>query len=61
MPRRIGKFLKEVQLEMKRVTWPNRRGVSGATQVVIFTIIVIAFFIGVVDLALMRLLGLIIK
>ncbi|MBA7608698.1 Protein translocase subunit SecE [subsurface metagenome] len=49
MPKRIGKFLKEVRLEMKRVTWPNRREVSGATWVVIFTVMVIALFIGVVD------------
>lgn len=61
MPRRVGKFLKEVRLEMKKVTWPNKREVSGATWVVIFTVIVIALFIGVVDQVLMRLLGLILK
>lgn len=61
MPRRIGKFLKEVRLEMKRVTWPNRREVSGATWVVIVTVVIIALFIGVVDQVLMRLLGLILK
>lgn len=61
MPRRIGRFLKEVRLEMKRVTWPNRREVSGATWVVIITVVIIALFIGVVDQVLMRLLGLILK
>ncbi len=59
MPRRIGRFLKEVRLEMKRVTWPNRREVSGATWVVVVTVVVIALFIGVVDLMLVRLLRLI--
>jgi len=53
MPRRIGKFLKEVKLEMKKVTWPNRKEVSGATWVVIFTVMVVALFIGVVDRLLM--------
>jgi len=59
MPRRIGRFLKEVRLEMKRVTWPNRREVSGATWVVVVTVVIIALFIGVVDLMLVRLLRLI--
>ena len=53
MPRRIGRFLKEVRSEMKKVTWPNRKEVSGATWVVIFTVMVIALFIGVVDRLLM--------
>lgn len=61
MPRRIGEFLKEVRLEMKRVTWPNRREVSGATWVVIITVVTIALFIGIVDQVLLRLLGLILK
>lgn len=61
MPKRIGRFLKEVRLEMKKVTWPNKREVSGATWVVIFTVVVIALFIGVVDLILVRSLGLILK
>ncbi|MCK4648289.1 preprotein translocase subunit SecE [bacterium] len=61
MPKRIGRFLKEVRLEMKRVTWPNRREVSGATWVVIITVVTTALFIGIVDQALLRLLGLILK
>ena len=61
MPIRIGKFLKEVRLEMKRVTWPNRREVSGATWVVIITVVTIALFIGIIDQVLLRLLGLILK
>jgi preprotein translocase subunit SecE len=61
MPRRMGRFLKEVRLEMKRVTWPNKKEVSGATWVVIVTVVIIALFIGIVDQVLMRFLGLILK
>ena len=61
MPRRIGKFLKEVRLEMMKVTWPNRKEVSGATWVVIVTVLIISLFIGIIDLALMRLVGLVLK
>jgi preprotein translocase subunit SecE len=61
MPRRIGRFLKEVRLEMKRVTWPNRREVSGATWVVIVTVVTIALFIWTVDTLLMQSLHLVLK
>lgn len=61
MPRKIGKFLKEVKLEMKRVTWPNRKEISGATWVVVITVVIVALFIGVVDQMLVRGLGLILK
>ncbi len=61
MPRRIGRFLKEVRLEMKRVTWPSRREVSGATWVVIVTVVTIALFIWIIDTLLMQSLRLILK
>ncbi|MBU4128519.1 preprotein translocase subunit SecE [bacterium] len=61
MPRRIGRFLKEVRLEMKRVTWPNRREVSGATWVVIVTVVTIALFIWIIDTLLMQSLHLVLK
>lgn len=61
MPRRIGRFLKEVRLEMKRVTWPTRREVSGATWVVIVTVVTIALFIWTIDTLLMQSLHLVLK
>jgi preprotein translocase SecE subunit len=48
----VGKsiqFLREVKQEMDRVTWPNREEVKGATVVVIIVVILIGFFIGLVD------------
>ena len=42
-------FLKEVKQEVERVTWPNRDEVKGATVVVIIVVILIGFFIGMVD------------
>ncbi len=42
-------FLREVVLEVKRVTWPNLDEVKGATLVVIIVVILIGFFIGFVD------------
>ncbi len=54
-------FVKEVRVEMRKVTWPGRKEVMGSTAVVILASIVVAFFLGFVDLILQKLLGLIIK
>jgi preprotein translocase subunit SecE len=42
-------FLKEVRLEMSKVTWPSRVEIKDATVVVIVSVVVIAAFIGVID------------
>ena len=49
-------FLKEVQAELKRTTWPAWKEVRGTTTVVIITIFVFAIYLGVVDLALSNML-----
>ena len=43
------KFLSDVAVEMKKVSWPTRTELRGSTMVVIVTVIVIAIFIGIVD------------
>ncbi len=48
------KFVQDVQVEMKKVTWPSRDELRGSTMVVIVTVIIIAIFIGAVDLVLNR-------
>ncbi len=42
-------FLKEVKVEMSKVTWPTRAEIKDATVVVIISVVVIAAFIGVID------------
>ena len=54
-------FLKEVRVEMKKVTWPQRKEIVGSTAVVIAASFVVSFFLGFVDLILQKLLGLILK
>jgi len=54
-------FLREVRVEMKKVTWPQRKEIIGSTAVVILASFIVAFFLGFVDLILQKLLGLIIK
>jgi preprotein translocase subunit SecE len=51
-PIRTRDYFNELKLEMKRVTWPNRKQVEGTTVVVIFTVFAFAAFFAVVDYAL---------
>ena len=51
----IGKsiqFLREVKVELKKVTWPSRKQAMGSTLVVIILVIIISLFLGVVDVGL---------
>lgn len=49
MFKKLFKFLREVRLEMKKVTWPTRKETSGSTGVVIITVIIVAIYLGIVD------------
>jgi preprotein translocase subunit SecE len=48
-PTAIKDYYNELKLEMRRVTWPNRRQVEGTTLVVILTVFGFAAFFAVVD------------
>ena len=42
-------FLKEVQVESTKVSWPTRNELRDSTVVVIVTVLIMSLFIGVVD------------
>ncbi len=48
-------FLREVKVELKKVTWPTRKQTLGSTLVVIILVMIIAFFLGIVDIGLSNL------
>jgi len=50
-------FIKEVRLQLIKVSWPTRAELTGATTVVITITLLIAVFVGVVDLVLSRILS----
>ncbi len=58
---RVKEFLGEAVIELKKVTWPGRKETMGATAVVIFLVFVISGFLGIVDLALSKIINQIIK
>jgi preprotein translocase subunit SecE len=45
-------FLREVKIELKKVTWPTRKQTIGSTAVVIVLVLIIAIFLGIVDVGL---------
>ncbi len=49
---RLVQFLKEVKIELKKVTWPSRKEAIGSTAVVIILVIIVAIFLGFVDFGL---------
>jgi preprotein translocase subunit SecE len=51
------KFLKEVKMQLTKVSWPTKDELLGATAVVIVITAITAVFIGVVDLVFSRLLS----
>ncbi|MBS3754416.1 MAG: preprotein translocase subunit SecE [Desulfobacterales bacterium] len=52
-------FLREVKVELSKVTWPSRKETVGTTAVVLVFVIIIAIFLGAVDFVLSNLVRLI--
>jgi preprotein translocase subunit SecE len=51
---RIREFVREVLVEFRKVTWPSREELINSTSVVIALTVVMAFFLGFVDIGLAR-------
>jgi len=58
MIEKIKQFFREVNVETKKVVYPNREELIGSTWVVIITVMVVSVFLGIVDLTLTKLVGL---
>jgi preprotein translocase subunit SecE len=61
MFKRIGDFLKQVKVELKKVSWSTRQELIASTWVVITTVALLAVFVGIIDFILSRLISLVIK
>ena len=58
MLEKLQNFLREVRVELEKVTWPGRKEVQAATLVIIALVLLLAVFIGAVDFVVSRVLGL---
>jgi len=54
-------FLREVKVELKKVTWPTRKQTIGSTVVAIVLVMIISLFLGVVDMSLTSLIQLVLQ
>ena len=61
MFKRITEFLRDVKLEIKKVVFPARKEVIGSTWVVIVSVLISAIFLGIVDMALGKLMTAVFK
>jgi preprotein translocase subunit SecE len=51
---RVREFVQEVLLEFRRVTWPSRQELINSTVVVLALTVIVAFFLGGVDIGLSK-------
>ena len=56
---KTSKFLTDVKVELKKVTWPTRKDTYASTIVVIVLVLVSAVYLGGIDAILSRLIRLI--
>ena len=47
--RAIADYVRDVRVEMSKVSWPSRRELRDSTLVVIVMVFIVAIFIGIVD------------
>jgi preprotein translocase subunit SecE len=58
---RIKNFFREVKIEIKKVVFPSMEEVKGSTKVVVVMVLIIAIFLGLIDLLLSKLVGMAVK
>jgi len=54
---RLKNFFSEVKIEAKKVNYPKKDEVVASTWVVIVTVVLISFFLGLIDLILSRIIS----
>ncbi len=54
-------FLREVKVELKKVTWPSRKQTIGSTIVAIVLVMIVSLFLGVVDMSLSSLIRIVLQ
>ena len=59
--RNVQQFFRDVAAEFRRVNWPSRSEVAASTVVVLALVFVVAVYLGLVDVMLSRIVGVILK
>lgn len=59
MIKRLQEFLKGVEFEMKKVSWPTMEELRGSTRVVLVLSLILVIFLFIVDFGLSRIVSII--
>ncbi|MEJ2325117.1 MAG: preprotein translocase subunit SecE [Nitrospirota bacterium] len=54
MLEKTKQFMREVKMEMKKTVYPSKDELLGSTWVVIITVFIVSFYLGVIDVGLSR-------
>ncbi len=57
----VAQFLREVRVELAKVSWPSRRDTIASTSVVLVIVFLIAVFLGLMDLGLSKIIRLVLS
>ena len=60
-PAQIKKFIGEVQVEFTKIVWPDKKVTLGLTGIVVVLTIVVATYLGTVDLLLGKLVSYVLR
>jgi preprotein translocase subunit SecE len=47
-------FFREIKVELKKISWPQRKETIASTSVVLIIVMIVAFYLGIVDMILSR-------
>jgi len=61
MFKKVVKFYNEIKAEMTKVTWPKRNELLGSTVIVVVISAMLGIFIGIVDLGISKIMGIIVR
>jgi preprotein translocase subunit SecE len=61
MANKAKQFVNEVVVELKKVSWSTRDELAASTTAVIILVIILAIFIGACDLALSKIVNIVIR
>ena len=61
MANKVTNFLREVKIELSKVTWSTRSELIASTIVVIVSVLILTIFIALCDFVLMRVINFILK
>jgi len=59
MANKVVGFFNDIKLEMAKVSWPTKDELIGSTVIVIVSLAILSFFIGVCDVALSKIVNII--